>query len=526
MTEPPKPSSAVPVSGWRLRVLVFVSGAVLMGLEMAASRVLATHFGSSIYVWGAIISVFLAALSVGYVLGGKLADARPSFFLLNTVVFAAGCWQLLIPFYAHPFCRALVQSNLGERMGPLLATLVLFGGPSILMGMASPFAVRLAARSMEKLGIVAGQLYAISTFGSIAGTLLTAFWLIPDFGVRTVLLVLAAALAALPFVLLPGSRAIFLLAAPLAVIGPAAFILEPPETVPLRAGQRKLFETDSAYHHILVTEDDAWDARWLQFNNYIESGVGLRPPWPTRTTYTDSFELARVFRPDLKRILVIGGGGGIGPRKFTSDDPDVVVDLVEIDPVVVEVAKRWFHLVETERLRIHVEDGRRFVRRSRGPYDLVILDAYTIGGQIPFHLTTQEFMKDIQRVLAPGGVLLANINSSLEGRKSRVLRSEAKTFESVFGGVHVFPRRMEFERGKLEPVDRLRTRNVMLIALNGNEPWDKAGVIRSAAAIVAAGRQPTPTFYDDAVEYLETPLPTHDVPLLTDDHAPVDTMAF
>jgi len=509
---------------------VFVSGAVLMGLEMVASRILAIHFGSSIYVWGAIIGVFLAALSGGYMLGGKISDAKPSFFVLNAIVFAAGCWLLLIPFYAHPLCRSLVGT--GERTGPLLGTTLVFAGPSLLMGIVSPFAVRLAAKSVEKMGNVSGQLYALSTIGSIAGTLLTAFWLIPEFNVRSVTQSLGAALVALPFVLLPRTRALYAFAAALAVLGPGVLLTDPQPIVEMKPGQRLIFEKDSAYHYILVTEHGAGGAynpgTYLQFNNYIESGIGLDPPWPTRTTYTDSFQLAKIFRPDLRRILVVGGGGGIGPRKFTTDDPECEVDLVEIDPEVIAISKKYFHLVESPRLRIHCEDGRHFVRRTDTRYDLVVLDAYTIGGQIPFHLTTREFMEEIKAKLAPGGVLLANINSSLEGKKSRVLRAEQKTFGQVFDAVHVFPRPLE-SRKEREPgnsLDPLVTRNVMLVALNGSPAWTTDRVMEAASEIVRRADSPTPTFLDDARRMLASPLPVDDVPVLTDDYAPVDTMVF
>ena len=515
-----------PAAGWRLKTVVFVSGAVLMGLEMAGSRVLATHFGSSIYVWGSIIGVFLAALSGGYFIGGKIADARPSFFVLNALVFAAGCWMLLIPFFANPLCRSLVQSNLGERMGPLLATTLIFAGPSILMGIVSPFAIRLAAQAVEKIGNVSGKLYALSTLGSIAGTLLTAFWLVPNFGVRTVVQSLGACLVALPFVCLPKSRNLVLLAMPLALIGPAVAFLDPAPVAILRGGQRAIFEKDSPYHYVLVLDDDRAQARFLQFNNYIESGITLTPPYETRTTYTDSFHLARIFRPELKRVLVIGGGGGIGPRKFVQDDPATVVDLVEIDPVVVEVCKKYFHVEEGPRLRIHTEDGRRYVRRTSEKYDLVVLDAYTIGGQIPFHLTTREFFEEIRAILQPGGVLLANINSSLEGRKSQVLRAEYRTAAAVFPGLYVFPRPTWEERERGAPMSPRITRNVMLVAVNEPGTWTLERVVMKAQSFATAGNAPTETFVDDARRFLEEPLRTDDVPMLTDDYAPVDTMVF
>ncbi len=399
-------------AGWRLRLVVFVSGAVLMGLEMTGSRVLAAHFGSSIYVWGAIIGVFLAALSAGYYSGGLLADLKPTFPLLGGLLLVAGVWLLVIPLYANWLCRAVLSLSPGERMGPLVSTLLLFGGPSVLMGMVSPFAVRLAARSVESMGNVSGRLYALSTFGSIAGTLLTAFWLIPALGARTLLQVLGLCLVALPLLTFPASRSRLMLAAAFVLITPWLFVLNSGASVPTRAGQSVVYEADSAYHHVVVVDDPAQDARFLQFNNYIESGIALNPPHGTRVSYPDSFHLARVFKPELKNILIIGGGGGVGARKFVADDPRVSVDLVEIDPLVAEVGFKYFYLEPSERLRVHVEDGRSFVRRAALKYDLVVLDAFTIGGQIPFHLTTQEFMREVKNILAPGGVFLANINGS------------------------------------------------------------------------------------------------------------------
>lgn len=520
-------SAAEAGAGWRLRAVVFVSGAVLMGLEMTGSRVLAAHFGSSIYVWGAIIGVFLAALSAGYYTGGLLADRRPTFLVLNVLLLVAGGWLLFIPLYANWLCRVVLALNMGERAGPLVSTLLLFGGPSVLMGMVSPYAVRLAARSVESMGNVSGKLYALSTFGSIAGTLLTAFWLIPALGARTLLQVLGLCLVVLPLLALRFSRRGLGVAAAFALAAPGLFVMNSGASVPVREGQSVIFEADSAYHHVVVVDDAAQDARYLQFNNYVESGIGLKPPYETRVSYPDSFHLARVFRPELKNILIIGGGGGVGARKFVEDDPRVAVDLVEIDPLVAELGFRYFHLEEGERLRVHVEDGRGFVRRAKIKYDLVVLDAFTIGGQIPFHLTTREFMREVKNVLAPGGVYLMNINGSVLGRRSRVLRSEYRTAAAVFETLYVFPRLTDTERkqGVRQP-DPERRRNIILVALNGPGGWTAESVVSTAAELERSGAVRTPTFVEDARQFSAEPLPTADVPVLTDDYAPVDTMAF
>ncbi len=509
---------------WRLKLVVFVSGAVLMGLEMTGSRVLAIHFGSSIYVWGAIIGIFLAALSLGYYSGGILADRKPTFYLLNLLLLIAGFWLMLIPFYANQICRTVLQLNPGERLGPLLSTTILFGGPSVLLGMVSPYSVRLAAREIERMGNVSGRLYALSTFGSIAGTLLTAFWLIPAVGVRMLLQVLGLCLVLLPLAVLPRSNKRKALALGSIVLAPLLIFLNSKTVTPAAPQQTIVFEGDSPYHYIKVVDDKQRNTRFLQFNNYIEGAIDLNPPHDTRVGYTNAFHLARIFKRDLKNILIIGGGGGIGARKFVADDENVVVDLVEIDQEVVDLSAKYFYLQPGPRLRVHVEDGRNFVRRTTTKYDLVVLDAFTIGGQIPFHLTTLEFMREVERLMNPGGVLLANINGTLQGSRSRILRSEYKTAATVFDSVYLFPHLHESERKQGGAIDPNRSRSIILIALDGSERWTKDSVAAVAAGL--EGTVHTPTFLQDAQQFYTGSLFTDDVPLLTDNYAPVDTMVF
>ena len=496
-----------------------------MGLEMTGSRILAIHFGSSIYVWGAIIGVFLAALSIGYYAGGRLADRVPKFYPLTVLLLIAGIWLILIPLYAHPVCRMVLRLNPGERLGPLLSTLILFGGPSVLLGMVSPYAVRLAAETVEKIGNVSGSLYAISTFGSIVGTLLTAFWLVPALGARALLQSLGIYLLLLPLVALPVARMKLRIVLGFVLIALLMLLVNFRGPVPATGIQTVVYEGDSPYHYIKVVDDKQRNTRFLQFNNYVEGAMDLNPPYETRVSYTNGFQLARIFKPRLKNILVIGGGGGIGARKFVTDDQKVLVDLVEIDQEVVDLGRKYFYLGLNDRLHVHVDDGRNFIRRSTTKYDLVILDAFTIGGQIPFHLTTREFFREIELVLAPDGVVLANINGTMQGRRSRILRSEYKTVATVFDHVYLFPHPHDSERsgGVLDPD---RPRNVILIALNGGAHWTKESVSAVAAQLERSGVVRTSTFLEDANQFFDGRLPTDDVPLLTDDYAPVDTMVF
>ena len=357
------------------------------------------------------------------------------------------------------------------------------------------------------------------------GTLVTAFWLIPLIGVHTIFKSLGITLIAIAIIGLPKSRATLVIAVTLFLVIVSALVIRPAAFISLRADQHVRFEADSAYHHILVVDDDRLNSRMLRFNNHVQSIVDLNPPYDSNS-YINSFELARIFKPKLKRVLFIGGGGAIGPRKFINQYPDVTVDLVEIDPVVVNVSRDYFHLAPDQRLKIYVEDGRRFVRRATGRYDLVILDAFTIGGQIPFHLTTQEFMREIRDVLEPDGVFLANITSAIEGPGSRILRSEYKTVASVFQGIYLFPRPSDPERAQAALSAPSKARNVILIGLTQPGNWTPQTIAGSAELLTRNGGVYSPTFLDDALRLYQGPVRTEDVPILTDDYAPVDTMVF
>ncbi|HET7855210.1 MAG TPA: fused MFS/spermidine synthase, partial [Gaiellaceae bacterium] len=183
-------------SGLGIGTAVFLSGGVLLGVELAASRVLAPFFGNSIFVWGALIGVVLAGLSVGYWTGGVLADRIPAPQLLLFVLALGAGATLLVPIVDDTVLEAIVRWDPGPRLNPLLAAIVLFGVPSVVLATATPIAVRLRARSLASVGKTAGRLFAVSTAGSIVGTFVTAFWLIPELGTNQLLGIMATALFA------------------------------------------------------------------------------------------------------------------------------------------------------------------------------------------------------------------------------------------------------------------------------------------------------------------------------------------
>lgn len=530
-----------------LKLIVVLGGAILMALEMVGSRVLAPQFGSSIFVWGSLISIFLTALSVGNYWGGWLADKSPRLSLLGGLVAAAGFMIWALPFYAPGVTQWIAQVDLGPRLSPLVASVILFAVPSLFLGTISPYAIRLEVQSVETVGNTAGRLYALSTVGSIVGTLVASFVLIPTIGVRTTLHGLGITLLLLALATFvsesarrpqaaggaasPGARPkggskggarskgarakqaasspqIRLLAgmAAIAVIAYASQFSAATEGV--------LYEKDGLYHKIIVR--DRGDVRHLHFDNTYQSAMYLSDPDELVFFYTRYLHLAKVFAPQAERALFLGLGGGSIQKSFHRDYPDLVMDVAELDPDVVSVARRFFDVAEDERLRIHTVDGRLFLKKTDVLYDLAILDAYSYES-IPFHLTTREFLEELAQKLTPDGVVAANIIGAITGRQSRLFRSMIRTYQDVFPQVYIFPVGLFGGRG--DPA----LRNIIVIATKSEERLSRAQLLERANELLSQG-----AMRHDVRPYIQSLLledvPTGDVPLLTDDYAPVDSL--
>jgi spermidine synthase len=497
-----------------LRVVVFGSGAILMGLEIVGSRVIAPFFGSSVYVWGGLISIFLGALSLGYYLGGTMADRWPRPGVLAALLSLAGLAVLTLNTVSRPVLLAFDAWNLGPRLNPLLASIVLFSVPSVLMGTTSPFAIKLVARDLATVGSSAGILYALSTAGSIGGTIATAFFLIPSLGVRAILYLLGILLLALAALLLAGyprpRRPALAAAVVLLVLMAPATGRSAPIPIPT---QRVIYEKDSAYHQISILEDGF--NRYLRFNRSFQGGMVLRNPFESPFLYTSYAHLALVFHPAIRRVLLIGLGSGTIPKRFTRDYPDLGIDTVELDPAVVDVAKRFFEVREDARQRIVVSDGRVYLRRTDQKYDVIILDAYFAEG-IPFHLATREFLELVRDHLNPGGIVVSNIIGAISGSNSRLYRALHKTYGAVFPGLYPFP--VAFSIGH----DPSETRTIILIATG--RAGVSAGEILAAAKRLRAEHRVTLPLDKYAGDFYDRPIDTGDVPVLTDDYAPVDIL--
>lgn len=508
-TGPHKPMA----HSWLLHIVVFVCGAVLMGLEIVGSRILAPSFGNSIFVWGSLISVVLAALSLGYWLGVIVADRWPRLSVLGVLIAIPGIMISVLPFGYPTLNRAIAVGDLGARLGPLVSCMALFLIPSVFLGTVSPFAVRLQARAVTSVGTTAGGLYAVSTAGSIAGTLVTAFYLIVVIGVANIVHGLGLTLLLTAAVVFLGGRRFGRAGVALACMGVLMLgIFSWGRTRAADPGL--LLEMDSFYNHIRVAESGG--ARYMDFDNLRQSAMLLKDPWELYLRYSRFLALALAFQPEPKRALVLGLGGGSFPKRLYRDFPQLVVDVADIDPEVLAIAKRYFHVPEDARMRLHAKDGRRFIQETDAKYDLIFLDAYN-SDTVPFHLTTREFYREAQARLAPGGVLVSNLIGVLRGPQSTFFRSMHRTLAEAFPSVHVIPVHSVAWGFPSYEI------NIIQIATQEKAPLTR-GELMMRAGRVGGKLVPASELTEYASYLLEVPIPVSDVPSLTDDYAPAEML--
>jgi spermidine synthase len=505
-----------------LKLLVFVSGAVLMGLEIVGSRILAPYFGNSVFVWGSLISLFLIALSLGYYIGGRLADRHPSRTVLGLIVIAVAISLFVVAAIARPVCDTILDQGFGEKSGPFLAAIVLFLLPSLGMGMVSPYAIRLDASAVGSVGRTAGTLYALSTLGSIAGTMLTTFILIPMVGAISIMTGLAITLLAVGIITFPFiSGATLGQAAVVALLisGAAAYgISLTGDRLP--PGETLISEANTPYHHITVVDNAKQGSRDLRFDRFRESIVELNSPHRSRSEYTYYFHLAFAAKPDIRRALFIGAGGGVGPRSFLMHNPEMEIDVVDIDPKVLELARTHFYMGDSPNIRSVAADGRSFVRDAKpGTYDCIVLDAFTIGGRIPFHLVTLEFLELCRDRLTPGGIFLMNINSAEIGPKAAIYRSMFKTLNAAFDGSA-----QAFVVGASQRPSE-ESRNIILVAIAGDKPLSRDEWAARAESY-HSNSYIEPAHMQRMVQSLAAPPDVESAFLFTDDFAPIETMSF
>jgi spermidine synthase len=496
-----------PKSIWSIRFNVFAAGAAVMALEIMGSRLLAPVFGNSVFVWGSLIGIVMSSLSAGYFLGGKLADRLPSFRTFSIIILAAGFFTILIPISSPLVLELVFYSGLGEQYGPLLATTLLLSAPTILLGMISPYAIRLATKNIVKVGGISGSLYSISTGGSILGTFFTVFLLIPSFGVRSIIFSIGVVLISISLIGLANIERVVTIIIAGSLMMPSTIFLA--GTLSVYSGDL-VYQTDTPYNSLNVVDNHARGVRTLWLNSMPHSAAYLNDSNKSVFLYTDYFHLAFVFNPKIENVLFIGGGGFSGPKKFLEDYTKISVDVVEIDSQVVDIAKNYFDLKDDPRLNVYVEDGRVFLSRTDSKYDLIVLDAYS-KTYAPFHLLTLEFMESIEEHLKPNGVLVSNLISSLIGDTSDLLRAEYKTANKVFSHIYLFYTRTS---------SMSQVQNIILIGSLNQTQYSKADLIEMAKYTPKRNEK----LAEYASTYFDNEVRTKELPILTDDYAPAQSL--
>jgi spermidine synthase len=409
-----------------LELLVLAVGFSSLGAEIAAARLMAPFFGASTVIWANTIAVVLVALAVGYRLGGRLADRRPSARALAVLVLLASVLLAVVPLVAHPFLslsvRAFDTLSVGAFFSSLFGVLVLVAVPVLLLGAVSPWAIRLRLRDVTAAGATAGRLYAVSTAGSLAGTWLAALVLIPQLGTQRTFLVLAAVPASVAALQL-GGRWVAVPAVLVAALALPVGTVKPAET------GRVLYETETPYQYARVVQMPDGSRR-LELNE----GQAVHSLWRPGTVLTNNywdgflvlpFATGATYPP--QRIAILGTAGGTVARAYAAFYPSTRIDAVDIDGALFRIGRRYFGLRSRPQLHEYAQDARPFLRRTRARYDAIFVDAYR-QPYIPFYLATREFFALVRSHLRPHGTVIINVghpsdSSALEQALSATLRA-------------------------------------------------------------------------------------------------------
>ncbi|MCK5416009.1 fused MFS/spermidine synthase [Candidatus Parcubacteria bacterium] len=485
-----------------LEIIVFISGAVVMIFELVGSRILAPYMGTSLVIWTSLIGIILGSLSLGYYIGGKLSDRKPNYLTLSSMIFVAALFITITALIKNPFLEYLSFFVKDIRIAGVVATIFLFAPASVLFGMVSPYAVRLKLKEIEHSGETIGSMYAISTVGSIFGTFLAGFVLIPMIGSSNILLFIVLSLlvsSALAYT--QNNKKIekkhVTIVSFLILITAISF-------VNAKTTNKDFIEISTSYNDIRIIETKDKETK-RPIRGYITDPFGVQS-----AIFTDDnndlvfdiyrfYRLAEHFKPNYRKTLMIGGGTYTYPQDFLRRSETGTMDVVEIDPELINVAKKYFDFKENDRINIYHEDGRTFINEMKEVYDVIIMDAFNSNLSAPFHLTTKEVVSKLYNNLSDDGVVLVNIISAIDGDKGKFMRAEIATYKTKFPQAYIFP--VQY------PEDGFKRQNSLVVFLKSeNKPEFKSENLE----------------FDKHLSHLWTKKVDNDLPILTDDYAPVD----
>jgi spermidine synthase len=497
-----------------LPVAVFLTGASVLVLEVVAVRVLSPYYGNTIFTVSSVISVILLALSFGYYAGGKLADGHPSLSWFFGIILISGL-VLLLFYFLGTMTLPFLSAALSISVGPLVSATLLFLLPALLLGTLSPYAVKLQSIYFPEQGVgsIAGNIFFWSTLGSITGSLLAGFVLIPNFGVDRILIANGICLFALGLLCLLGvgwerkhlykSLVVFV-----PLLGATIFAAH-------RANGASLYSKDGIYERITIY-DGVYGGRPTRFFQQDRSTSGAssgamfldsNDPTDLVYDYTKYYSLYKLFTARVENALVIGGGAYSVPKALLRELPDANVDVAEIEPSLYGLAKKYFNLPESPRLHNHVEDGRRLLQDSSQRYDLIFSDVYYSFFAVPPHFTTKEFFAVAKSRLNTGGVIVVNMIGDLSRQQPSLIMAEIKTFQAVFPNSYFFA---------ADSPEKTYSQNIMLVGYNSDSKLD----LESPS--ITGYKDPFIRFIGYKLIDVDHRFDLSPYPILTDNFAPVE----
>lgn len=483
---------------YSLEITVFLSGALTMMLELIAARVLSPYVGSSNLIWTTIIGIMLTSMSIGYWFGGKMADKNKEndIRILSNYLLISAIATSIIPILEVVFIDVLSQLSDNLIFVAIICATVTFGIPSFLLATVSPIAVKIKNNSMEHIGATSGKISSLSTIGSIFGTFFAGFILIPNLGVRNIILACSILLWILSVYLFNKKDKKYymlmivelLMIIGLNVLGGYLFQIRNPEITR---------DVDSEYSRIWVTNLKAGENTYktLQVDTGLESYMN-QETGEMGATYLYYYDLFEYYNEEANDALMIGGAAYTYPMHYLKKYENKTIDVVEIDKKMTQIAEEEFGLDKNNpKLGLITQDGRSYLNYNEKKYDTVFIDAFK-GLNAPFELTTYEAMQKVYDSLDENGTVITNIISSIEGNNADFIKYEYSTYKTVFDDVKVFkvnPNRSDEQE-----------QNLILVGIkgNGNINTDKEA---------------------EYSELLSNELKdfTSDKPIVTDDYAPI-----
>ena len=477
--------------------IAFAAGYLIMSLELLGFRILAPYFGYSIYVWGSLIGLILAALSAGYYLGGWLAEKKPGTKMIQNLFLGTAVFLLISLFVYQPILRYL--SGWGVIWGALAATFLVFLLPMIFLAAVSPIVIKILSHQ-EKTGYWAGLVYAWATLGSLLGTFLTAFILIPYLGSRLTLYscFFLALIVLAVLLLLAGERKQIFLVGLIFLISLAAWR---PPVLP----KDVILETESVYNQIRLVDTERLILLTLnsQRSELAQSGY-VKQGTLINFSLVDLFNLGPIVAP-VKNLLVLGMSGGVSVRQHQQYSPETKIDAVEIDPKIIEIARNRFGLKENDNLKIYEADARPFLAASQKKYDMIEIDLFQGSPCLPFYVATREFFQLAYEHLNPSGLIMMNIYAP--GRQE-VAAPMLATIKSVFPSVYTIPIYSNF---------------VVLATRSETNLEEIKSRIKNAQKEISPDLKLATDYTSDFIQAYH---PNKNAPIFSDDWAPVELLTY